>query len=157
MHLSTLSNFAGPLHTPLNMLLKGWRGPRWFMKRRRHIGVAAFAYAAFHTLLYLVDKGGAAATVNEISKLYIWTGWLAFVIFVPLAITSTDAWVRKLGPTWKTLQRFVYAAAVLTLLHWAALKDWGGFVPAMVNFAPLITLETFRLWANANRKRMRTA
>jgi hypothetical protein len=73
--------------TPLVMWLKGWRGPRWLMKRRRYLGVATFGYALLHTLFYLLDLGTLALSGNEISKLYIWTGWLAFFIFVPLAIT----------------------------------------------------------------------
>lgn len=119
--------------TPLMMLFKGWRGPRWLMKRRRYLGVAAFIYAAAHTILYLVDEGAVAFTGSEISQFYIWTGWLAFLIFVPLAITSTDGWVRKLGPRWKTLQRFTYGAAVLTLFHWGCAsrmgRDWSRIGP----------------------------
>ena len=45
--------------TPLMMLFKGWRGPRWLMKRRRYIGVAAFGYAALHTVLYLIDEAAS--------------------------------------------------------------------------------------------------
>jgi len=141
--------------TPLTMLLKGWRGPRWLMKRRRYLGVAAFGYAALHLVLYLIDEGAVAFAGGEISKLYIWTGWLAFFIFVPLAITSTDGWIRKLGRRWKTLHRFVYGAAVLTLLHWAALHDWGGVGPALVHFAPLVLLEAYRVWSNLERRRVR--
>ena len=141
--------------TPLVMLLKGWRGPRWLMKRRRYLGVAAFGYALLHTVLYLLDEGAIAFTGGEISKLYIWTGWLAFLIFVPLAVTSTDGWVRSMGPKWKALQRFVYAAAVLTLIHWASLHNWGGVGPALVHFVPLGLLETYRLWSDISRRQAR--
>ena len=82
----------------------------------------------------------------DLPKFYIWTGWIAFLIFVPLAITSSDYFVRKMGRTWKTLQRWTYAAAVLTLLHWAALHDWGGLAPALVHFVPLGLLEGYRVW-----------
>ena len=132
--------------TPLTILLRDWRGPRWLKKRRRYLGVAAFGYALFHTILYLIDKGVLAFGTAEISQLEIWTGWLAFLIFVPLAITSTDGWVRSMGPRWKTLQRAVYGAAVLTLIHWAALHDWGGIGPALVHFLPLGLLEAYRIW-----------
>ncbi|WP_165814532.1 sulfite oxidase heme-binding subunit YedZ [Pararhodobacter oceanensis] len=141
--------------TPLTMLFQGWRFPRWLMKRRRYLGVAAFGYAALHTALYLMDIGAVAVTTAEISKLYIWAGWLAFLIFVPLAITSTDGWMRRLGRRWKPLQRYVYAAAVLTLLHWAALHDWGGIAPALVHFLPLALLEAYRLWAYRARRTAR--
>lgn len=143
--------------TPLMMLFKGARWPRWLMKRRRYLGVAAFCYAALHTALYLIDEGAIAFTSGEISKFYIWTGWLAFLIFVPLAVTSTDGWIRKLGPTWKTLQRFVYGAAVLTLLHWASLHDWGGIGAALVHFGPLALLEAYRIGRTIQRRQLRVA
>lgn len=143
--------------TPLMMLFKGSSWPRWLMKRRRYLGVAAFAYALAHTMLYLIEEGAVAFTGGEISKFYIWTGWLALLIFVPLAVTSTDGWVRKMGPNWKTLQRVVYAAAVLTLLHWAALHDWGGVTAALIQFGPLIALEVYRLNYNLQRRRLRLA
>ncbi len=143
--------------TPLMLLLKGWRGPRWMMKRRRHLGVAAFFYALLHTVLYLLDEGATAFQFREVSQIYIWTGWIAFVIFVPLAITSTDAWVKKLGRRWKTLQQWVYVAAILTLLHWAALHDWGGVGPALVHFGPLAALEVYRLSRYVQRRHLRAA
>ncbi|WP_457936328.1 sulfite oxidase heme-binding subunit YedZ [Mesorhizobium sp. 10J20-29] len=143
--------------TPLSMLFRGSTVVRWLMRRRRYLGVAAFGYAALHTGLYLVDEGAVAFSGTEISQLYIWTGWLAFFIFVPLAVTSTDGWVRTLGRRWKTLQRFVYGAAILTLVHWAALHDWGGVGPAMVHFGPLAALQAYRIWSNLQRSRLRTA
>jgi sulfoxide reductase heme-binding subunit YedZ len=143
--------------TPLMMLFKTANWPRWLMKRRRHLGVAAFFYALLHTVLYLVDNGAIAFSGIEISKFYIWTGWLAFLIFVPLAITSTDGWVRAMGPKWKVLQRFTYAAAVFTLLHWAALHNWGGAAPALVHFVPLAALELYRLRYMLQRRRTRGA
>jgi len=100
-------------------------------KQRRYIGVAAFGYALLHTVFYLIDKGTIGSAVAELTRSYIWLGWLAFIVFVPLAITSTDGWVKKMGRNWKVLQRTVYAAAVLTLLHWAALHGWNGWGPAL--------------------------
>ena len=141
--------------TPLMMLFRDASWPRWLMKRRRYLGVAAFFYALAHTVLYLIDEGAIAFTDGEVSKLYIWTGWIAFLIFVPLAVTSTDAWVRRLGRSWKKLQQFVYAAAILTLIHWAALHDWGGVGAALVHFAPLVALEVYRLWSTQQRRRHR--
>lgn len=142
--------------TPLMMLFKGASWPRWLMKRRRYLGVAAFFYALLHTILYLLDEGAIAFTGGEVSEFYIWTGWLAFLIFVPLAITSTDGWVRAMGPKWKILQRFVYGAAVLTLLHWAALHNWSSIVPALINFGPLVALELYRFNYNMQRRRQRS-
>lgn len=132
--------------TPLAMLFKGWRGPRWLKKNRRYFGVAAFAYAGAHTLFYLVDRDSAARVLAELSNFDIWTGWLAFAIFIPLAVTSMDYFVRVMGPRWKALQRWTYPAAVLTLLHWAALHNWEHPTAALVQFAPLAALEAYRIW-----------
>lgn len=132
--------------TPLAMLLKGWRGPQWLKRNRRYLGVAAFGYALLHTVFYLLDKASLSTVVDELPRLYIWTGWIAFIIFVPLALTSMNYFVRKMGTWWKWLQRWTYAAAALTLLHWAALHDWDGAAPALVHFGPLIALEAYRVW-----------
>lgn len=143
------------LASPLVLLLRGWRGPQWLKKNRRYFGVAAFGYAALHTLFYLIDEGTAAKVIADIPKFYIWTGWLGFIIFIPLAVTSMDYFVRRMGPAWKTLQRTTYIAAVLTLLHWAALHDWGGVGPALVHFGPLAALEAYRLWYWTLRPRVK--
>ncbi len=134
------------LASPLVLLFRGWRGPQWLKKNRRYFGVAAFGYAALHTVFYLIDEGTVARVLADLPKFYIWTGWLAFAIFIPLAVTSADYFVRRMGPSWKTLQRTTYGAAVLTLLHWAALHDWGGIGPALVHFGPLAALEAYRVW-----------
>ena len=107
--------------TPLAIVFKGWHGPRWLIKNRRYFGVAAFGYALAHTVLYLMDAESLARILGEAPRLDIWTGWLAFFIFIPLAATSMDYCVRIMGPRWKALQRWVYGAAILTLVHWAAL------------------------------------
>lgn len=132
--------------TPLALVLRGWRGPAWLRRNRRYLGVAAFGYAALHTALYLIDKGNMGVVLEEVPRFYILTGWLAFAIFLPLAATSADWAVRAMGTWWKWLQRWTYAAAVLTLLHWAALHDWGSPWAAVVHFAPLAVLEAYRVW-----------
>ena len=108
--------------------------------------MAAFAYAVLHLVFYVIDKGSVDIVVGELSRFYIWTGWLAFFIFIPLAATSMDFFVRRMGRKWKALHRCVYGAAILTLLHWAALNDWGGVLPAALHFAPLGLLTMYRLW-----------
>lgn len=138
--------------TPLAMLFgsRGWT--RWLRKNRRYFGVAAFGYAALHTVLYLIDEGSLRRIIGDLDDFYIWTGWVAFVIFVPLAMTSMDFFVRKMGTWWKWLQRWTYVAAVFTLLHWAALHNWGGLGPALVHFAPLTALEIYRLTRTLRRR-----
>lgn len=132
--------------TPLTLLFKGRQWPRWLMRQRRYLGVAAFGYAALHTVFYVIDKSTLDRILSELPRFYIWTGWLAFAIFIPLAVTSMDYFQRLMGPAWKTLQRTTYAAAVLTLLHWAALHNWGHPTVAILHFAPLVALEVYRIW-----------
>lgn len=134
------------LASPLMLIFRTARFPRWLRRNRRYFGVASFAYAAAHTALYVIDRGTLDRVIEQVARLDIWTGWLAMVIFVPLAVTSADWALRTLGPAWKTLQRWTYAAAVLTLIHWAALHDWGHPAAALVHFGPLAALEAYRLW-----------
>ena len=136
--------------SPLRLLFPKARWIQWLMKRRRYIGVAAFGYAALHTLYYVIDLGTLSAVLADSVKLGIWTGWLAFLIFVPLAVTSNGYSVRSMGPAWKTLQRFVYVAAVATLLHWIFVHNEPG--PALVHFIPLAGLEAYRVWYHFIRK-----
>ena len=130
--------------TPLRMLFPKPRWRVWLMRRRRHLGVAAFGYAALHTILYVIDMGALQPMLDEFWALGIWTGWVAMTIFVPLALTSNDASQRWLLARWKQLQRFVYPAAILTLVHWVFVHNNLG--PALVHFLPLAGLETWRIW-----------
>lgn len=134
------------LATPLMYLTKGAAWARWLKANRRYFGVAAFGYAALHTFVYLVDKGSLGPVLAEATRFDMATGWLAMLIFIPLAATSMDMAVRALGRWWKPLQRLTYGAAVLTLLHWASLDGWSGVAPALVHFMPLAVLTLYRLW-----------
>ena len=58
--------------------------------RRRYLEVAAFGYALLHTVFYLIDLGTLSAVLGEALELSIWTGWVAFFIFVPLTLISNE-------------------------------------------------------------------
>ncbi len=133
--------------TPLRMLFASHRWPLWLQRRRRYLGVAAFAYSLLHVIFYVIDLGSVSAVMSDALKLSIWTGWIAFLIFVPLALTSNDWAVRRLRQAWKPLQRWVYAAAVFTLGHWIFLEYEIG--PALVHFLPLLALEAYRIIRNS--------
>jgi sulfoxide reductase heme-binding subunit YedZ len=109
------------LVTPLRRLMprQGWT--TWLMRQRRYFGVAAFAYAAPHLVAYLVKLQDMARILSEGIEPGMLTGWIAMLIFTALAVTSNNTSVRKLVKRWKVLHRFVYAAAVLTFLHWILL------------------------------------
>ena len=103
--------------TPLRLVFK-WS---WPARVRRTLGLLAFTYAAAHFLVYLVlDQGLAWGTVLEdIGKRpFITVGFLALVLLVPLAVTSTNRWVRRLGfARWQRLHRLAYGAAALGVVH----------------------------------------
>jgi sulfoxide reductase heme-binding subunit YedZ len=104
--------------TPLCRVLPKVRWPRWIMAQRRALGVASFAYAAFHTVTYLQRKWGYGYILKEGAEPDLLTGWIAFVIFLMLAITSNDKSTRALQRNWQRLHRTVYVAAGLVFAHW---------------------------------------
>ncbi len=115
---------AGLAVTPLRRI----GGPN-LIRYRRALGLLAFFYASLHLAVYMIlDQGlNLEAIVNDIVKRpYITIGMAAFLILVPLAATSNDRMVRRLGAEgWRKLHRWVYAAAALGALHFLILvKSW---------------------------------
>jgi len=104
--------------TPLLRLLPRAAAIRWLIRRRRDIGLVTFFYALAHTVAYLVRKSDLQLIVSEGLEAGLLTGWIAFLVFVALAVTSNDASLRALGRKWRSLHKTVYVAAILTYLHW---------------------------------------
>jgi sulfoxide reductase heme-binding subunit YedZ len=95
----------------------------WQMPVRRELGLFAFFYALLHFLSYLVlDEFFDWITIfaDVIQRPFITVGFLALVLMVPLAVTSTSEWVRKLGfRKWQRLHQLAYVAGVLAVVHLA--------------------------------------
>lgn len=92
------------------------------LRVRRAVGLYAFLYAALHLLIYVgLDYAFSWKLLIQAlpGATYVLLGLTAFLLLVPLAITSTDGWVRRLGRHWRRLHRLVYPAAVLVILHYA--------------------------------------
>jgi sulfoxide reductase heme-binding subunit YedZ len=104
--------------TPLRWLT-GWA---WPVRLRRMLGLYAFFYAALHVASYVwLDQWfDLRAIVDDIVKRpYLTFGAAAFVLLIPLAVTSTKGWVRRLGGrNWQRLHRLVYVIACLAILHY---------------------------------------
>ena len=104
--------------TPLRHLT-GWV---WLTRLRRMVGLFAFFYLVLHFTTYAVLDASLdlAYVVEDVAdRLYITAGFAAFVMLVPLAATSTNAMVRRLGPLrWRRLHRLVYAAGICGVLHY---------------------------------------
>ena len=102
--------------TPLRRAT-GWNR---IIRYRRLIGLFAFAYATAHFLAYIVlDQWFAwGYIVEDIAKRpFILAGFSAWLLLLPLAVTSTTGWIRRLGRRWGRLHRLVYVAATLGTLH----------------------------------------
>ena len=104
--------------TPLRRLT----GMNWLLRLRRMFGLTAFFYGCLHlvTYLWLDQFFDMAAILKDIVKRpFITAGFTAFVLLVPLAITSTDAMVRRLGGRrWLALHRLAYLATAIGVLHY---------------------------------------
>lgn len=130
--------------TPLRLLWPRQRWTQWLLRRRRYLGLAAFAYAVPHLFVYLVKLGGTAEVISDGVDPGIWTGWLALLLFLPLAATSNSWSLRALGKNWKVLHRLVYVAAAFTFIHWVLVAF--DPIPGLIHSGILIALEGFRLY-----------
>lgn len=101
--------------------LRDWLGAPWLVGLRRMIGLYAFFYVLLHFLTWLfLDQGAYWSGIFEDigSRPFITIGFLAFLLLIPLAITSTNGMMRRLGRRWKSLHRLVYPIALLGVWHY---------------------------------------
>ncbi|WP_223146805.1 sulfite oxidase heme-binding subunit YedZ [Methylomonas fluvii] len=111
--------------TPLRQL----SGVNWLIRLRRMLGLFAFFYACLHFLTYLVlDQffDWSAIAKDILKRPYITVGFAAFLLLIPLAVTSTNAMQRRLGgKNWKRLHRLAYLIAGAGVAHfaWLVKKD----------------------------------
>jgi sulfoxide reductase heme-binding subunit YedZ len=137
--------------TPLRKVL-GWND---LIKFRRMLGLFAFAYALLHFSTYVVlDHFFDFHAIGKdiLKRPYVTAGFTAFVIMIPLAVTSTAAMIRRLGKRWQHLHRLVYIAALAGVIHfyWLVKADirrplqYGAVLAVLLGFrvvarwAPLI-------------------
>src|SRR5690554_5253378 len=102
--------------TPVRKLTK----LNWLVRLRRMLGLFSFFYLVLHVLTYAaLDRGLdlASLVVDVAQRPYITAGMLGFTLLIPLAVTSTHGWQRRLGRNWTRLHRLVYPAAILGAVH----------------------------------------
>jgi sulfoxide reductase heme-binding subunit YedZ len=102
--------------TPVRRLT-GWNR---LVKLRRMLGLFAFFYACLHVLTYFgLDQLFAFDYILEdiAERPYITVGFTAWLLLIPLAVTSTRGWIRRLGKRWQRLHRLVYVCATLGVVH----------------------------------------
>ncbi|MFC1662183.1 sulfite oxidase heme-binding subunit YedZ [Gemmatimonadota bacterium] len=126
---------------------------RWnqVIKIRRLLGLFAFFYAFLHLLVYLsLDQGFAWEFILEdvSERPYITVGFAAFLLLLPLAVTSTRGWIRRLGKRWQQLHRLVYVAATLGVVHfyWQVKADtfWPWVAGGILSILFLLRLPVLR-------------
>lgn len=127
------------------------------VRYRRMIGLWAFAYLALHFTVYLALLAGfdARAVVGDIyERPYITVGFGAFLALVPLAVTSTRGWQRRLGRRWKALHRLIYPAAIAAWTHLLWLSK-ASYQDAVIYGAVLALLLGERVLRRARRTQRR--
>lgn len=134
---------AGLAVTPLRV----WTGVS-LLRFRRAIGVTAFFFLLAHLAVWaLLDLQSLGRVGEEILKRpYVTVGMAAFLLLLPLAITSNNLSVRRLGPAaWRRLHRLVYPAAVLAAIHYLWLAK-GFQIEPILWLAAILGLLALRLW-----------
>ncbi|WP_455211162.1 sulfite oxidase heme-binding subunit YedZ [Kaarinaea lacus] len=136
--------------TPARKLL-GWH---FILRLRRMLGLYTFFYACLHFLTYLVlDQFFDFDEILKdiLKRPYITVGFAAFVLLIPLAVTSTNKMMKRMGRRWKTLHQLVYVIAVLAILHFLWLVKADNLEP-LVYAVILILLFTARVWLQRREK-----
>ena len=142
--------------TPLRRIT-GWN---WLIRLRRMLGLFAFFYALLHALDFFVfDHALSVASILEDVVEHPWVlfGFTALLLLLPLAVTSTNGWVRRLGgKRWQRLHRLVYLIAPLAVAHYflAVKRDVTWPTLFAIVFGVLLAARLgFRLQARAPARR----
>ena len=132
-------------------------GLNWLIRFRRMLGLFAFFYVSTHFLIYaLLDQRLEMGAIVEdiIERPYITLGITALIMLIPLALTSTNAMMRRLGRRWQPLHRLIYPAALLGVWHfWWQVKE--DIREPLVYAIILAILLGFRIWWRRNRGQSR--
>lgn len=129
---------------PLKTLFKNIVFLSQISRYRRVIGVAIFTYSAVHLVCYLIKKGGILAAMKYVFHPVIITGLISFTIFIPLAITSNNYFVKKMGYVkWRKLHEKVYIAEFGIIMHMILMGGTARLV-GILSFIPLIVIQYMR-------------
>ena len=144
--------------TPLRWLT----GINQVVSYRRVIGLFAFFYASIHFIVYVVTTFfiGGFSTFDAsglwddlVERPYITAGFTAFVLMIPLAITSTAGWIRRMGGRkWNLLHRLIYITALAAVLHYFWKVKLDATYPVYYGIGVAVLLG-FRVWRNVAKKR----
>lgn len=124
------------------------------LRFRRALGILCFTYVALHLLVWLVLDVQTLERVwaDVVKRPYITIGMTAFVLLIPLALTSNDLSVRRLGPLWRRLHKLTYVAVPLGAIHFVMLRK-GFQLEPLVYLLAIAVLLALRLPVLARRRR----
>jgi sulfoxide reductase heme-binding subunit YedZ len=139
--------------TPLRRLLK-WN---WLVRLRRMVGLYAFFYAFLHFTAFLwFDHffDVVAMWKDVLKRPFITVGFIAFVLLIPLAVTSNNAMIRKLGgKRWQWIHRLIYLIAPLGILHYYWMKSAKNNIAQPILFGVIVAaLLAVRVYWSAAKK-----
>ncbi|MFK7763786.1 MAG: protein-methionine-sulfoxide reductase heme-binding subunit MsrQ [Roseobacter sp.] len=123
------------------------------IKFRRAIGLLAFIYVALHLLVWLVLDVGILSQIwkDILKRPYITIGMVGFLLLVPLAITSNNWSVRRLGTSWRRLHQLVYLAVVLGAVHFIMVKKVWEIEP-LIYLTLILSLLSLRVRKRRNKQ-----
>ena len=128
----------------------------WLIRFRRMLGLYAFFYVCVHLLIYLKLYANLdwPTVVDDLSKRrYIIVGFTAWLLLLPLALTSTQWAIRKLGKRWQTLHRAVYVAAILGVIHYWWIVKTGVLAPLKITLVLALLLLARPFWTMVEARR----
>jgi len=133
--------------------LRDWFGAAWLIALRRMLGLYAFFYVLLHFLTWFVlnQEMDWHSMLTDIAKRpYITIGFTALVLLIPLAVTSTNAMMRRLGKRWKKLHRLIYPIGILAVWHfyWQVKAD---IREPLIYVAIVTVLLGWRVWKSRAR------
>ena len=150
--------------TPVNIIF-GWKLTN---PLRKPLGLYSFLYVVIHLIIFLFSYGYIDNAINLgfawteiVQRRYALAGFASFLILLPLAATSTQWMMRKLGKKWKPLHRWVYAAAILAVVHYLWLVKQNYTQPiiyaVILGLLLLVRIDVIKKWFQQMRKSRKKA
>jgi len=122
---------------------RNWFGWKWPLAHRRMLGLFAMFYATLHLLAYMAFLLGwewSDIGSELVERPYLTLGFLAWLLLIPLTVTSTRGWQRRLKRKWKSLHKLVYLIAILCVIHYLLQIRSNWFEPTLYAVITLVLL-----------------
>ena len=140
--------------------VRSWFGWKWPMAHRRMLGLFVMFYATLHLFSYIAfllawEWGDIGSELIE--RPYLTLGFLAWLLLIPLSITSTKSWQRRLKRKWKSMHKLIYLIAILCAVHYLLQIRSNWFEPSFYAFITLVLLGQRFSWMKIKSYFIRSA